>query len=87
MNPLFSDEPFKNEDDNSYVLSRSDKPHARPESPLDNPAVEMIRSKIDALYLNEPSAKQELEEIKQVQPPRSKHQEFKIGRASCRERV
>lgn len=43
--------------------------------PASDEAVQLIRAKIDALYQDEPSAKEELAEAKVVRP-RSKHQEF-----------
>jgi LPXTG-site transpeptidase (sortase) family protein len=76
MNPLFSDEPFEDDKENSYVLSRSNKSHVRPLSHVDNPAVEMIRHKIDAMYGHEPNARQEMTELEQLRTPRTKHQEF-----------
>src|SRR5262245_17141682 len=72
MNPLFSDD----QDENSYLLPHSDKRHIKPLSHADNPAVNMLRHKIEALYASEPNAKQELREVEQAHPPRSKHQEF-----------
>jgi len=41
-----------------------------------NPAVDLIRNKISALYQDEPSAKEELIEAKAVVKHRSKHQQF-----------
>src|SRR6266545_7378980 len=41
-----------------------------------NPAVELIRRKIDALYANEPDARTEVLETTHSHPPRSKHQQF-----------
>lgn len=41
-----------------------------------NPAAEMIRSKIDQLYAEEPNAKAELAEIVEQGKPRSKHQQY-----------
>ncbi|HKR82064.1 MAG TPA: sortase [Candidatus Saccharimonadales bacterium] len=43
----------------------------------DNPAVELIRHKLDALYAKEPSAKEEIKEPNQPEAPvhRSKHQQ------------
>lgn len=76
MNPLFTDESAEGEEQNSYLLPRSDKNHVQPPSHLDNPAVEMIRRKIDALYIHEPNAKQEAAEVVQMHGHRSKHQEF-----------
>jgi len=70
MNPLFTDEPDKPGDDNSYLLSRSEKKL----EPHENPAVEMIRRKIEAVYANEPDAKQEMTVVEHAYPPRSKHQ-------------
>lgn len=75
MNPLFEDEPVKKDADNSYLLPRSSKQHIRP-AKSDNPAVEMLRHKIDALYANEPNARKEAAEAEQIGPPRSRHQEF-----------
>ncbi|HEY5805952.1 MAG TPA: class D sortase [Candidatus Saccharimonadales bacterium] len=76
MNPLFSEEPVKAPEDNSYLLARPNKQHVKPLSHADNPAVEMLRRKIDAMYLQEPSAKQEAAEVKHLQAPGSKHQNF-----------
>jgi len=36
----------------------------------------MIRRKIDSLYADEPSAKEEVKEVREMEPPRSKHQQF-----------
>jgi LPXTG-site transpeptidase (sortase) family protein len=41
-----------------------------------NPAVELIRRKIDALYSDEPNARAEIKEAAAAQKPRSKHQEY-----------
>ncbi|HTH72428.1 MAG TPA: sortase [Candidatus Pristimantibacillus sp.] len=76
MNPLFPDELSGNEADNDYLLPRADRDKLKPLSHSDNPAVEMIRHKIDAMYSSEPSAKKEQQEVEQLQVPRSKHQEF-----------
>ncbi len=76
MNPLFSDEPTQDEDDNSYLLPRSGKNHLSPLTHADNPAVEMIRRKIDAMYIHEPGAQQEAAEVEHLDVPRTKHQEF-----------
>lgn len=72
MNGLFSDEPDQDDRDQSgYLLPRSE----RKIEPGENPAVEMIRRKIDALYGEEPNARTELKEAEES-PRRSKHQEF-----------
>jgi hypothetical protein len=71
MNPLFTVEPDQPGDDNSYLLPRSEKARIEPH---DNPAVEMIRRKIEAVYANEPDAKQEMAVVEHSHPPRSKHQ-------------
>jgi sortase A len=73
MNQLFADEPVPEKGDNSYLLPRSEKSHLRP---ADNPAVEMLRRKLDTIYQHEPSAKEEIRAMEAAQPPRSKHQEF-----------
>jgi hypothetical protein len=82
MNPLFSDEPnpASNHHPSGYVLPRQDRhridPPASPgkDSGGAQPAVELIRRKIDALYADEPDAKEELAEASHH--PRSKHQQF-----------
>jgi LPXTG-site transpeptidase (sortase) family protein len=47
-------------------------------SKSDNPAVDLIRRKLDNLYQDEPSAKEEIKEVEQEQPAhhRTKHQQF-----------
>src|SRR6476646_5230743 len=78
MNPLFPDEPAAaGSKDDSYLLSRGGK-HLEPrhKSSDDNPAADLIRQKIDALYAHEPNAGQELQEVKAEEHPRSKHQQF-----------
>lgn len=42
----------------------------------DDPAVELIRGKLDALYAEEPDAREEIEEVEQVVRPMSKHQKY-----------
>lgn len=42
----------------------------------DNPAVELIRRKLDTLYASEPNAKEEIKEVEQPVHQRSKHQQF-----------
>jgi LPXTG-site transpeptidase (sortase) family protein len=76
MNPLFAEEPGPNDDKSSYILSRTSDKDVKPIDREDNPAVEMLRRKLDALYDNEPSAKKEVEKVAHIHPPRSKHQEF-----------
>lgn len=76
MNPLFTDEPADKKDDNGYLLPRSSKHTVHPTSHTDNPAVEMIRHKINALYTHEPNARQEAAEVQNMPVPGSKHQQF-----------
>ncbi len=79
MNPLFSDQPDpRHEEQTSYVLARGDhriEPPTHHAGEGTNPAVELIRRKIDALYAEEPNARAEIKEAKAAEP-RSKHQEF-----------
>lgn len=69
MDQLFPDESIPESGD-SRQLPR------RPKGDGDNPAVEMIRRKLDTIYSHEPNAKQEIEEIEHLQTHRSSHQEF-----------
>ncbi|HSX17062.1 MAG TPA: class D sortase [Patescibacteria group bacterium] len=82
MNPLFPDDPQTNPSphrQSGYILPRQEKrldPLPGTENaPGAHAAVELIRNKIDALYAEEPSATQELQEAAD-EPPRSKHQLF-----------
>jgi LPXTG-site transpeptidase (sortase) family protein len=75
MNPLFPDEPAQpytrpGSAGNSYM--------PQPVVPGDSgsAAVELIRSKVNALYDDEPSAGKELAEAKTAAAPRSRHQQF-----------
>ena len=43
-----------------------------------NPAADLIRQKIQSMYVDEPSAKEELVEAKAAGPHRSKHQQYMI---------
>jgi LPXTG-site transpeptidase (sortase) family protein len=76
MNGLFPDQPDQPDPANAgYVLPRNEH-HIEPVGSSDaNPAVELIRRKIDTLYGIEPTAREELRETKDT-PPRSKHQKF-----------
>ncbi|HSW66532.1 MAG TPA: class D sortase [Bacillota bacterium] len=79
MNPLFSDQPDpRHEDQSSYVLARRshriEPPQHAPHEGA-NPAVDLIRRKIDALYAEEPNARTEIKEAATASS-RSKHQEF-----------
>lgn len=73
MNPLFAEEP---EDEQKakegYVLSRQKGKKVEPI----NPAVELIRGKIDNLYEDEPNAKTEAQQTKELPAHASKHQKF-----------
>lgn len=75
MNGLFPDEPQDGHKDererDGYLLPRGEH-RVEPDA---NPAVELIRHKIDALYGSEPDARTELKEA-ETAPRRSKHQEF-----------
>jgi sortase A len=70
MNPLFADEPAGTHSPGTegYLLSRK-------KGAL-NPAADLIRSKIDALYAHEPNARKEAAEAVQAPAPRSTHQQF-----------
>jgi sortase A len=80
MNPLFPDETSKDgQRDKHYLLPRTDNHRIEPTGEGNdsaNPAVDLIRRKINALYAKEPNARQEAAEVKQIHPPRSKHQQF-----------
>lgn len=49
---------------------------SRNNSSKDDPAVNLIRSRIDSLYDEEPNAKEEIKEVKATDKPLSKHQAF-----------
>src|SRR5690606_14034302 len=72
MNSLFTDEPAQD----GSTPSHSGSQHLKGQTHADNAAVQMIRNKIDALYRNEPDAKQEVVIAEQVRDHRSKHQQF-----------
>lgn len=93
MNPLFphqDDNQAQPGKGTGYVLDRGQTRTIQPLSAPDsyredgtqqdhapNPAANLIRQKIDALYAAEPDAKQEIAEVEQVTPKeRSKHQAF-----------
>jgi sortase A len=82
MNPLFPDESKTSQASNDYLLQRHGQRRIEPQhghhagGESANPAVDLIRSKIDALYASEPSARKEAAEARHAQPPRSKHQQF-----------
>lgn len=77
MNGLFADDPDQPEHNAAgYVLPRGER-RIEPSGNGDaaNPAAELIRRKIDALYGTEPNARKELREAEKA-PGRSKHQQF-----------
>lgn len=78
MDPLFSDEPddrHEVSEDTHYLLPSRGK-HIQPlKDPNAQAAAELIRRKLDALYSDEPNAKQDLAEA-EAEPHRSKHQQF-----------
>ncbi|HSW99189.1 MAG TPA: class D sortase [Candidatus Saccharimonadales bacterium] len=77
MDALFPDEPSQPAPaDNGYVLPHS-KRRIEPDG-SSNPAADLIRSKIEALYGDEPNARQERAEA-EAAAPRSKHQTFMHG--------
>ncbi|HEX3569118.1 MAG TPA: sortase [Candidatus Saccharimonadales bacterium] len=57
------------------TAAHTKKSDAKKEEGMDA-AVELIRRKVDALYAKEPNAKEEIQEVAEEQPPRSKHQQF-----------
>lgn len=77
MQQLFPDNNEAKDDHNSYILQRANKP-VRPLGKHErvNPAADLIRRKIDALYGSEPSALDELTESAHLKQPLSKHQQF-----------
>ena len=54
----------------------SDSPHKNQKESNADPAINIIRSKISALYKEEPDAKEEIVEAAEAGPRRSKHQEY-----------
>lgn len=73
MNPLFAEEPEEEQKaKQGYVLSRQNGKKVKPI----NPAVELIRGKIDNLYEDEPEAKAELKQAKGLPTHASKHQKY-----------
>ena len=79
VNPLFpgNDEPAEQTD--GYLLSPKQNavtpPAQTEQASADNPAADLIREKLQKIYSEEPSAKEEITEAATVKP-RSKHQEF-----------
>jgi sortase A len=58
-------------------MSNPQTPHSSTHTPdPEDPAVNIIRTKIDTLYDREPSAKQEINEVEQAHGHLSKHQKF-----------
>ena len=56
------------------VLKPPAEPAAR--STDTNPAADLIRQKLASIYADEPAAKAEIAEVKDLPPPRSRHQQF-----------
>lgn len=75
MDSLFTEDPTKDGGGNT-TQPHSGAQHLKPVPHADNAAVRMIRSKLDALYQNEPDAKQEAAVVEQVRDHRSQHQQF-----------
>src|SRR5215475_8606962 len=84
MTPLFPADPNDPDvqKDPGYVLAHSQgkklEPLSLTEQPKGdaNPAIDLIRSKIDALFAGEPDTKQEVVIEKADNAPRTKHQKF-----------
>lgn len=77
MNPLFTDDDERGQKDQGYVLP--DHHRARriePGGAYANPAADLVRNKITALFAEEPNARAELQKAEAAGPSRSKHQEF-----------
>jgi LPXTG-site transpeptidase (sortase) family protein len=78
MHPLFPDDPQATQhpaQGGDYMLDRQKHKQIKPER--SNPAADLIRAKLNALYENEPDAKTEITEVSHIQKPqRSKYQQF-----------
>ena len=66
---------------NSPIMPTYEPPHAPEPSDAEpaedkNLAVDMLRQKIDSIYADEPSAKEEIVEIAEAGKPQSKHQQY-----------
>lgn len=72
-NPFFPQQPSDESTDapGGFVLP----PTNDPVSPVANPAADLVRQKLEAIYQSEPDTKQELRESEAARP-RSKHQAF-----------
>lgn len=67
------------------IVFYMDKVTINPPDRDDDPAVDLIRGKLDALYAEEPDAKEEVAEVEQIVRPVSKHQKYMKALAdSCR---
>lgn len=80
MNPLFPDDPHQTDgyqanDNGGYILPKQHGNRVEPRPGADS-AIELIRRKVDALFDDEPNAKQEIAEAQDTVLPRSKHQQF-----------
>lgn len=76
MNPLPDDDQKDkrhSSTDEGYTLGRQKENRARPS---DNPAADLIRKKVEALFEQEPDAEEEIKEADQAPAHRSKHQRF-----------
>lgn len=74
-NPLFSQANDKNKK-TGYVLPKNKQPVVAPPKKANNAAAALVRQKLAKIYADEPSAKQELEQLSQSAAPLSKHQIF-----------
>ena len=76
MNPLFPDDIQASPGhptDGGYLPSESE---GGKHGQIANPAADLIRRKIDALYSNEPEAREEAAKVEQIGQHRSRHQQF-----------
>lgn len=83
LNPLFPAENQEDKPANEQGLDpfHSVKRHSKAIEPLHkdlNPAANLIRERLDEIYAQEPTAKEELVEAEEAKPPVSKHQKFML---------
>lgn len=76
LNPLFPDDTNQPDKKDGFLLPGNNKRVEPLTGKHNNPAVDLIRHKIDSLYAGEPDAKEELREAAEQPAPRSRHQQF-----------
>lgn len=74
LNPLFPDDNDEKPTAPNHRDALSSR-HDKRIEPVANPAADLIREKLDRLYIDEPETKAEIAEV-QAEPHRSKHQKF-----------